>query len=95
MLFEKLDHSGCVFDEKTWTRLDSYLNTECVKLERELKHEVQLCWEERKSWWPKYHFRLAGNFKFSDELETVMLCKARVAECLLGSGESKAWMKGL
>jgi hypothetical protein len=87
MLFEKLDHSACMYDEKTWTQLNSFVDTGCI-IEQDLKHELQLCWKERKSWWPKYHFRLRRHFHFSDELKTVMLCKARVAEYFLGKGEN-------
>ena len=83
MLFDKLDHSACMFDEKTWTQLHSLL--ECNV--NDLKHELQKCWKERKSWWPKYHFRIKRNFIFCDELKTVLLCKARVADYFLEKGK--------
>ena len=93
LLVEKLDHSAFMFDEKTWTQLTSVLNTGYnVKKEpgssadTDLQHALQLCWKERKTWWPKYHFRIKRNFMFSDELKTVMLCKAQIAEYFLGKG---------
>ena len=93
LLFEKLDHSAFMFDEKTWTQLNTVLNTG-YKVKKEpgssveagLQHALQLCWKERKTWWPKYHFKIKRNFTFSDELKTVMLCKAEIAEYFLGKG---------
>ena len=85
MLFEKLDHSGCMFDERTWKKLVLYTNTsDGDKPEPGMEHELNLCWKERLRWWPKYHFRLGRSFTFSDELKTVFLCKARVAKYFLG-----------
>ncbi|XP_028405068.1 TATA box-binding protein-associated factor RNA polymerase I subunit A-like [Dendronephthya gigantea] len=83
LIFEKLDHSGCFFDEKAWAHLHSVIGSS-LETESAAKHELQLCWEERKSWWPRYHFRLTRNFKFTDELREVMLYKKRVAEYFLG-----------
>ena len=88
MLFEKLDHSGCMFEEKTWKQLDIYIDTaNRVKTERDVEQELHLCWKERLRWWPKYHFRIGRNFTFSDELKTVLLCKAKVAKYFLGGKE--------
>ena len=58
-----------------------------MKTKPDLKDELWSCWEARRSWWPKYHFRLTRNFKFCDELKATMLCKARVAAYFLGNGK--------
>lgn len=76
-----------MYDEKTWTQLNSLVSTgSTVRTDCKLKQEVDLCWKERKSWWPKYHFRLRKSFKFSEEVKAVMVCKAKIAEHFLGKG---------
>jgi hypothetical protein len=87
MLVEKLDHSAFMFDEKTWTRLKSLLDTESNLDYTNFQHALQLCWKERKTWWPKYHFRINKKLQFSDQLKTVLLLKADVAEYFLGKGK--------
>ena len=58
----------------------------CRSSENDTARTLTQCWEVRKSWWPRYHFRPQS--VESERADTELLAaKARVAVVLLGKGE--------
>ncbi|XP_046864952.1 TATA box-binding protein-associated factor RNA polymerase I subunit A-like isoform X2 [Xenia sp. Carnegie-2017] len=61
-IFEKLDHSVNMFCEESWTLLHFFIYNGCKQTtESKVKETLKLCWSERESWWPEYHFRMTTN----------------------------------
>ena len=86
-VFEKLDHSVNMFCEESWTLLHFFIYNGCKQTtESKVKETLKLCWSERESWWPEYHFRMTTNTQSHEGVNNLMLCKARIADHFMGKG---------
>ncbi|XP_046864954.1 TATA box-binding protein-associated factor RNA polymerase I subunit A-like isoform X4 [Xenia sp. Carnegie-2017] len=86
-IFEKLDHSVNMFCEESWTLLHFFIYNGCKQTtESKVKETLKLCWSERESWWPEYHFRMTTNTQCHEGVNNLMLCKARIADHFMGKG---------
>ncbi|XP_067680276.1 TATA box-binding protein-associated factor RNA polymerase I subunit A-like [Haliotis asinina] len=97
LLFNLLDYCNWQHNLTSWKKFRKYLqHIYSSKLALNIS-VVQDCWQERKSWWPAYHFILKSGWN-SDQAQTAVFCeKAVCAEFLMGKDNtfSMEVMKGL
>ncbi|RDD40052.1 TATA box-binding protein-associated factor RNA polymerase I subunit A [Trichoplax sp. H2] len=90
ILFDHLDYHSCALNIQPWKLLTTFL----TKVDLRCDECLNLIWEERKLWWPEYHFsedsldKIATPSKDPAKEETnfhVIAYKAAVAIWILGS----------
>ena len=88
ILFERLDNICCKNSEADWKILSKLYKTHKKGASSAEWTKLQKCLDERKNWWPKYHFAAfrEGPNESKTAVANLLKYKARIARFFKNKG---------